>query len=68
MGIGNIALVLLKPFGYLPALRFTMDQLFKGQLISKWFFGVVDFLQKTNKNKSHTMKNEFIHSFFGENR
>ena len=24
----------------------------KGQLISKWFFGVVDFLQKTNKNKS----------------
>ena len=25
---------------------------FKGQLLSKWFFGVVDFLQKTNKNKS----------------
>ena len=24
----------------------------KGQLISKWFFGVVDFLQITNKNKS----------------
>ena len=24
----------------------------KGQLISKWFFGVVDFLQKTNENKS----------------
>ena len=24
----------------------------KGQLISKWFFGVVDFLQKMNKNKS----------------
>ena len=24
----------------------------KGQLISKWFFGVGDFLQKTNKNKS----------------
>ena len=24
----------------------------KGQLISKWFFGVDDFLQKTNENKS----------------
>ena len=24
----------------------------KGQLISKSFFGVVDFLQKTNENKS----------------
>ena len=24
----------------------------KGHLISKWFFGVVDFLQKTNENKS----------------
>ena len=21
----------------------------KGQLISKWFFGVIDFLQRTNK-------------------
>ena len=27
-------------------------QLFKGQLISKWLLGVVDFLQKTNENKS----------------
>ena len=25
----------------------------KGQLISKWFFGVADFLQETNENKSH---------------
>jgi hypothetical protein len=24
----------------------------KGQLISKWVFGVVDFLQKMNENKS----------------
>ena len=24
----------------------------KGQLISKWYFGFVDFLQKTNENKS----------------
>ena len=24
----------------------------KVQLISKWFFGVIDFLQKTNENKS----------------
>ena len=34
MGIGNIALVLLKPIGYLPALRFTMDQLFSIQPIT----------------------------------
>ena len=27
-------------------------ELYKGQLISKWFLGVVDFLQKTNENKS----------------
>ena len=24
----------------------------KGQIISKWFFGVFNFLQKTNENKS----------------
>ena len=24
----------------------------KGQMISKWFLGVFDFLQKTNENKS----------------
>ena len=24
----------------------------KGQIISKWFFGAFDFLQKMNKNKS----------------
>ena len=42
--------------------------LLKGHLISKWFFEVVDFLQKTNENTSHTSKNEFIRSFFGGNR
>ena len=40
----------------------------KGQLISKWFLGVVDFLQKTNENKSHCSKVEFIRSFFGGNQ
>ena len=40
----------------------------KGQLISKWFFEVVTFLQKTNENNSHTCKNEFINSNFGGNR
>ena len=40
----------------------------KGQLISNWFFGVVDFLQKTNKNKSHNSKVEFIRLCFGGNR
>ena len=41
---------------------------FKGQLILKWFFEVVDFLQKTNENKSHTSKKELFRSFFGGNR
>ena len=44
----------------------TLDT--KGQLFSKWFFGIVDFLQKTIENKSHSSKNEFFHSFFGGNR
>ena len=26
--------------------------IFKGQIILKWFFGVFDFLQKMNENKS----------------
>ena len=39
MGIGNIALVLLKPFGYLPALGFTMDQLFCIQPITIYCSG-----------------------------
>ena len=26
----------------------------KGQLISKWFFEVVDFLQKTKENNLHS--------------
>jgi hypothetical protein len=38
----------------------------KGQLISKWFFGVVDFLKKTNENKSTwgiivVKSNSFVH-------
>ena len=40
----------------------------KGQLILKWVFEVVNFLQKTNENNSHSSKNEFIRSFFGGNR
>ena len=39
----------------------------KDQLISKSFFGVFNFFQKTNKNKSHSSKVEFIRSFFGRN-
>ena len=39
----------------------------KGQLISKCLFGVFNFLQKTNKNKSHSSKIEFLCSFFGGN-
>ena len=39
----------------------------KGQIISKWFFGVFDFLQKTNKNKYHSSKVQFVCSFIGRN-
>ena len=31
----------------------------KGQLISKCLFGVFNFFQETNENKSHSSKNEF---------
>ena len=34
----------------------------KGQLISKCLFGVSNFFQKINENKSHSSKNEFIRS------
>ena len=37
----------------------------KGQLISKYLFGVFNFFQKTNVNTSYSSKNEFIRSFFG---
>ena len=40
---------------------------FKGQLISICLFGVFNFLQKTNENKSHSSKIEFVRSFFGRN-
>ena len=40
-------------------------QLAKGQIISKCLFGVFNFFQKTNENKSHSSRNEFVCSFFG---
>ena len=39
----------------------------KGQLISKCLFGIVNFFQNTNENKSHSSKVEFIRSFFWRN-
>ena len=39
----------------------------EGQLISKCLFGVFNFLQKTNQNKSHSSKIEFVRLFFGGN-
>ena len=39
----------------------------KGQLILKCLFCVFNFLQKTNKKKSHSSKIEFVHSIFGGN-
>ena len=40
----------------------------KGQIISKCLFDVFNFFQKTNENKSHSSKNEFVRSFFGRNQ
>ena len=37
----------------------------KGQVILKGYFGVFNFFQKTNENKLHSRKNEFVCSFFG---
>ena len=37
----------------------------KGQLLSKCRFVDFNFFQKTNKNTSHSSKNEFIRLFFG---
>ena len=40
---------------------YTSSCVTKGQIISKRFFGVVDFLQKTNDNRSHSGKtNSFV--------
>ena len=39
----------------------------KDHLISKDLFVVFNFLQKTNQNKSHSSRIEFLCSFFGRN-
>jgi hypothetical protein len=46
--------------------NFQIVSLLNSQLISKWIFGVFNFLQKTNKNKSHSSKIEFVCSFLEE--
>ena len=38
----------------------------KGQIISECLFGVFNFFQKTNENKSHSSKGEFIRCFLEE--
>ena len=52
-----------KNVGYTPGNTLWWSVAAKGQLISKWFLGMVDFLQKTNENKSFISKVEFIRSF-----
>ena len=46
---------------------FKFSMCTKGQLISKCLFGAFNFLQKTNENKSHSSKIEFVRSFYGGN-
>ena len=58
----------LKTFSELYFLNFLVQKMRKGQVISKWFLEVVNFLKKTNENKSLSSKNELIRSFFGGNR
>ena len=48
------------------AQKWAFFGLLKGQIISKWFFGVFDFLQKTSKNKLTwgiivVKSNSFVH-------
>ena len=38
---------------------------FYENLISKFLFGVLNFLPKTKENKSHSSKIEFVCSFYG---
>ena len=40
----------------------------KGQLVSRYLFGVFTFFQKTNKNKPASSKVEFVRSFFWKKR
>ena len=50
----------------------NMNAVAKGQIISKWFFVVFDFLQKNERKhidlRCHSSKVKFFRSFFGENR
>ena len=39
----------------------------KGQLISKCIFGVFNFLQTKDENKSHSSKIEYVRLLFGGN-
>ena len=53
--IANLRCMYLQPIPHISPEKFPLVGIWlttKGQLISKWFFGVVDFLQKTNENKS----------------
>ena len=43
-------------------------QITKGHIISKGLFDVLEFSQKTNERIFRSSKNEFVRSFFGENR
>ena len=56
-----------RPFNVmnLNSYRFPYSVRHKGQLISKYLFGVFNFFQKMNKNMLQSSKIEFICSFFG---
>ena len=54
-------------FNLVPTSKECVKSLSKGQLISKCLFGIFKFFQKTNENKSHSSKVEFVCSFFGRN-
>ena len=72
--IFSITVITRKKYVGMCKLRITAFFLYctKGQLISKCIFDVINFLQKTNENKSTwgficSSKVKFVRSFFGGN-
>ena len=45
-----------------------VETFYKGQIISKGLFGVLEFSQKMNERIRRSSKNEFVRSFFGRIR
>ena len=58
---------LICKLSYLPSSLCFSTLVRKGQIISKYLFGVFNFFQKTNENSLHTSRNELFCSFLLKN-